>query len=793
MARGTRKGMTEDELKTLVDGYVVQSVGYIGGTLSEQRRKAMEYYQQELFGNEQDGRSQFVTSDVQDTIEWMLPSLIEIFVANDKAVVFSPTGEEDVEAAEQATDYVNHVLNTDGNNSFTLFYQWFKDALLSKNGIAKAWAEEINTVNEEYYEGLTQIQVVELYNDDDNELLGATQRIDPETGQPVWDVNVRVTKAKRQIRTAGVPPEEFLISRRATSIEDAVFCGHRQRKTQSDLILMGYDRKTIENLPSHDAGGEYNDERVTRYSRDEEFAYTHDGGGLDDPASREIWINEVYVRCDFDGDGIAELRRVVSAGSGDNGTLLENELCPYSRPPFYSLCPVPITHKFFGLSIADLTMDIQRIRSELMRQMLDAQFLANNPRHAVVENETTIEDMLVSRPGGIVRVTRPEAMPQPIQTLPPSQTTYNLLEFITGERESRTGVTKYGQGLDSGTLNDTASGINQLMTAAQMRIKLIARIFAETGVRELMLGVHELVCKYQDTSRTIQLRNTWIDVDPREWSDRQNMTIEVGLGAGNKEMQLLHMDGMAETQAAIVQVQGGVEGPIVHAKHIYALANKRAELAGFKQADIFFGDPEDEANKPPEKPQAPDPEQIKAQAEMQKEQMRVQADIEKTKAQLDQKAQEAAAKAQEAQAKVSLEAEEAAAKLELERGKLAQERQEHEDKMALEYEKLNAEREANSLDVISRHVEKSNAERDKLTRESELLNQKNGYERDAADRAAREAEYEARSRVKSVSVQRDAGGRITGATVTEEGQPASNVSVNRGADGKIAGATVKNE
>ena len=758
--------MSEDELLGLVDQHIIQSVGYIGGTLSEQRRQAMQYYLGEPFGDEQEGRSQVMLTDVQDTVEWMLPSLIEIFVSNDKAVQFTPVGEEDVQAAEQETDYVNHVFYKD-NEGFNILYTWFKDALLSKNGLVKAVARHHQTVNNDEYEGLTEIQLAELGENAELDFLAVSEQVDETTGQITFNCTVRRTRDKKRIHIEPIPPEQFLISRRSASIEEAEFVGQRLRKSQSELILMGYDPEIVQRLPSHDEE-EYNEERYTRFVRDEEYPYAYEGG-VNHAASREIWITECYFRADYDGDGIAELRKIVVAGTGNN-ELLENEVWDHERPPFYDICPTPITHKFFGLSVADLTMDIQRIRSVLLRQMLDAQYLANNPRHSVVQTEVNLDDMLVSRPGGLVRITRPEAHPQPLLTQPPQQTTYNLFEFMTGERESRTGVSRYTQGLDPGSLNDTASGINQLMTAAQMRVKLIARLFAENGVKKLFLGIHELVRKHQDVGRTIRLRNRWIEVDPTSWQERTDLTVEVGLGTGNKEAQLLHLDSLGQAQAAIIQVQGGVNGPIVHARHVYNLMEKKAELAGFKQPDLFASDPDDPQNQPePQQPQ-PDPDVIKLQADMQKARLELQA-----------KQAESAAKLQQA-------ADEAADKIQLEYDKLAVQRQEHQDEMALSYAQLGMEQEAKAFELAAQRSEREAADEAKFSRDSELLRQKSQY--DAQARNAEGSEQVRGGGKKQVEVVRGKGGKISGAKITDEGGGTKNVKINRGADGRIEGAVV---
>lgn len=777
--------MTEDELLALVGQHIEQSVGYIGGALTQQRAQAQRYYQSQPFGDEIDGRSQYITTDVADTIEWMLPQLLEPFVAGDRVVRFNAFGPEDVESADQESDYVDWIFMNQ-NKGFMILYAWFKDALLSKVGVVKAWAELIQTVQNEEYEGLTEYQVMELYDDPEIEILNGSEAGFDELAGPLYNLTVKRTKDKQSIKVAVIPPEHFLISRRAITIEDAAFTAHRERQTESELILEGHDPELVRSLPAFD--DDLNQEHVSRYSLDDQYPYDYDVTTTR-AANREIWTTECYIRADWDGDGIAELRRVKIAGSvgsviseGRTGTvMLVNEAWPHERPPFYSLCPQPITHKFFGMSIADMVMDIQHVRSTLVRQMLDAQYLANNPRFAVWEDMVTMDDMLVSRAGGQVRTDGPPS--EAIMALPsmePSPTTYNLLGFMTEERESRTGVNRVSQGIGADAVSDTASGQNQLMTASQTRIKLIARIFAEGGVAELFRGIHELVRKHQDVTRTIRLRNKWVEIDPSEWSERMDTTVEVGLGASNRDLQLMHLDGIAQSQAMIVQSQGGIDGPLIHARHIYNMMNKREELATYKEPNLFCGDPDDPANAPaPKPPPPPDPAILKIQADMQKAaaELKVKGELEKAKL---QKAGE------EAQAKMKLEYEKLVLEREEAEAKLTQDRQEHEDKMAFQYAELEAEREGHSMDVLDKQIERSRAEHDakgkgiEASREhGESVKESTAAEavveqmraenlRLQGELLEKEAEAAGATRTKRSVVERDKSNRITG-VVTHEG------------------------
>jgi hypothetical protein len=292
-------------------------------------------------------------------------------------------------------------------------------------------------------------------------------------------------------------------------------------------------------------------------------------------------------------------------------------------------------HRHVGLSIADLVMDIQLIRSTLMRQYLDGMYLANNGRYAI-SDRVNLDDMLVSRPGGVVRV---QGMPGEGHIMPlvhPNTGSYAIegLTYLDTQKENRTGITKYNQGLDSNSLNKTASGINAIMGAAQQRLELVARVFAETGVKRLFSLVHELLKKHSDKPTIFRLRNQWVPVDPRQWQTRTDMTVSVGLGNGNKDAQLAHLMSIMQVQQQAIQI--GVTDP----KKIYNAAKRLAENAGFSDGDEFFTDPSGQQQQPPK------PEQAKMQADMQAKQAQIQADMQIEQAKLQNSIQLEQAKLQ---------------------------------------------------------------------------------------------------------------------------------------------------
>ena len=629
----------EEELLGRVKLEITDALGYHNDELSYQREKAQEYYYALPFGNEVEGRSQFVDSTVQDTIEWIKPSLMRIFAQGDEMVKFSPHGPEDVETAEQATDYVNYVFTKD-NPGWEILYSWFHDALLEKNGIVKIWWDDYGTPEREEYANLTE---------EDLEILlapGTVDVVEHTTNEDgTHDVVVLRTEYGGKICIENVPPEEFLITREAKSIEDARFVCHRVRKTMSELREMYPDQGfTAEDIGAGDDYFPFNTERQTRFAYDNT---NHRFFGPDpntEEAMQEYWLNECFIRTDYDGDGVAELRKVCVAGN----YIFSNE--EVDKAPFLSITPVKIPHKFYGLSVADLVMDLQLIKSTLMRNLMDNFYSQNYGRYAVLEGQANLDDLLTQRPGGIVRVKSPNAI-TPLATPSLEPYTFQMLQYLDDVREQRSGVNKNTQGLNSDALTShtTATAVNAVMTNAQSRVELIARQFAETGVKSLMFRIYELLLKNQDRARVVQLRNEWVTVRPDAWSDKMDCSVSVALGNGSKDQQMAHLSQMI--QFAAQAMQGGL--PIVTPENMYNLGASLIKAMGYQNVDEYLTKP------PPPQPQQPSPEEQMQQMEMQvkfKELEIKQGELQAKFAKIQQDAQEAAVDAQLKAAELSLEA-----------------------------------------------------------------------------------------------------------------------------------------
>ena len=647
--------ITEERLKAILSAEVNRAVGYVGGEISEQRAEALEYYDGDPdagpLTNRQEGRSSVVSTDVRDTVEWVLPSLLRVFTAGDQVVEFDPQGEEDIPQAEQETDYVNHAILKD-NPGFLIFYTWMKDALIQKNGYVKCWWDETEEETREEYEGLTEIELAMLDQHQDVDITEHSQRQLDFMGQPiaVHDVAVRRTNTRGRLKIENIPPEEFLISPRARSIEDAPMVGTRTKKTPSDLLQMGVDQATIDRLPSYNEP-EYNEERTRRFNKDEEWPEQH--SEIHD-SMREIWIYECFLHIDYDGDGINELRKITWGGNNVD-VILFNDVV--DKIDIYDITPIPMPHKHFGKSLADLVSDLQVLKSVLWRQYLDNLYNVNNVGYEVPEGaqgDNTIEDLLTSRPNRIVRTAAPGLL-KALDTPMLGPWALQMMDFAQSEIEKRTGVTKYNQGLDADTLNDTASGIAKIQAAANQRIELIARIFAETGFKSLFLAAHRLIRQNQDQERILQLRNQWVAVDPSQWKDRMDLTVNVGLGMGNKDQMLLHLQMIHQHQMEMIQVQGGMNGPLVTPTHLYKTYEAIVNNADLKQPHLYFMDPESPRARQQGQQQQPDPAQLMMQLEMQKLQIQQQFEQAKLRAEQEMKQMELQAEDARKRAEMALE------------------------------------------------------------------------------------------------------------------------------------------
>lgn len=618
--------LSDAEVLTLTEARVRDGVGYLTSSMQAHREKAAKYYRGDAFGNEVAGRSEVVSRDVAQYVDTVMPSLMRIFASGDEVVAFEPMEPGDEAAAEQASDYVNWIWNNQ-NPGFKIFHDWFKDALLNKLGVVKIWWDEAIERTREEYQGLTVEEFAILQGDPDVEIsdLEAIAAIGPD-GMPTQAFNVVVSRKNvmGQCVVEPLPGEEFIFGRRAKSDTDADVLAHRGRKTRSDLIEIGYDRDLVDTLFMGD-DGTLTSERITRFADVDDVPIRMSNPG---DTSAEVEVIEAYLRLDRDEDGIAEYLKVVYSGK----TVLEVE--EVDDHPFAILSPILMPHRLVGMSLADSLFDIQLIKSTLLRQYLDNAYLQNMPQLGVVDGQVNVDDVLTRRPGGIIRMKNPNAL-IPLPTQPLGGDAFAMIEYWDSVAEQRTGATRYNQGLDADTLNKTASGINLIQNAAAQRLELIARIYAETGVKRAFKRILSLVCKHQQKPRMIRLRNQWVPMDPRGWKDGMDITVSVGLGNGNKDQIVAHMMTLLQMDQQIIQMQGGAQGPLVTMENVYAKLKKLLAAVGLKGVEQYYTDPKNAPQQAPQPPPEVMKAQMEAQARMQETQAKLAADQQKAQMQAE--------------------------------------------------------------------------------------------------------------------------------------------------------------
>jgi GrpB-like predicted nucleotidyltransferase (UPF0157 family) len=700
--------MAQNELMSIIQAEIDDAIGFIESETVEQRKQALEAYLRQPYGNEVEGKSQIVTGEVAEAIDGALPSLVRIFTGSDNIVVFEPQGPRDEASAKQATDYCNWVFNRD-NAGVAILHDWFKDALMQKNGIVKAYWENKEDITKERYFDLSDDELAMLMSDETMEIVEQDTTelpiIDP-MGQPVVDpmgmpvmsathnVVVQQKKKSGKVTIENVPPEEFLISKKARTIADSPFVAHRQMLTRSDLVAMGFNKKQIEGLQMGDALA-YTPERVARYAAGEQPYQTQ----TDDPSMQEIEVFECYVKTDMNGKGIAALTQVFYASNeilqDEDGKEMVEEV---DYVPFHSICPIPIPHKFFGNSLADRTVDLQLIKTTITRQMLDNLYLTNNARVVAVEGQVNLDDLLTSTAGGVIRAKSQGAVQQLVVQNVANQA-FPMLQYLDTVQSKRTGVSDASQGLDPAILqNVTAAAVASMQQAGAGKIELMARIFAETGVKSLFQGILHLLCKYQDKARMVRMRGEFVEFDPRTWANQYDVSINVGLGAGNRQEQMAMLSMVLAKQEQLI-AQYGPANPYVSPAQYRGTLGRMVEIAGFKDSAEFYKaiTPEQDqalSNPPPQQQQMPPEVQAimaRTQAEIQANQAKAQADIQ-LKQQQQQIDMEMAQ--QKAVLEMQMMREKEAAKLQLEREKqqayFAMKQQEFEAEAQLKAMKIGA-------------------------------------------------------------------------------------------------------
>jgi hypothetical protein len=651
----TKRELSDGDLLAIIRAHRADSLGVEDGDLSDDRAKALDHYHGRPYGNEQEGRSQIVSRDLAEAVDWAMPAIMNAFTQSGSLGVFDPVGPDDEAAAEQESDYVNQVIMKD-NPGFILLHDAIKDTLLLKNGYVKHSWDVTTKITEDEYSGMTMDEIMQMVTKLEGqgakvEILGAeavTTTIQAPAGPmplETWDLRLKVTRTKGKACIEAVPTEEVRVSKRARgSMQDSPFNEHVTRKTRSDLIEMGMDRDFVNDLTPY---GE-RDNSTQSFARDSVSDESDSTLGVNgDRSMDEIEYCEAYIRVDWDGDGIAELRKVVTVNDklppGDEW----NE--PISAVPLTAFVAKRMPHRHVGESLDDELSDLQEIKTVLMRQLLDNIYLTNNVQW-IVNERVNLRDFMESLPGGVKRVSGNEPVlgcAEPVMTTPIVGQILPVVDYMDQIKEGRTGISRASTGMDPDTLKQATKGaFLENLNRASQKLQMITRMLAETGVKELVLQVHALLLKHQDRARVVQMRGKWVQVNPQEWQERTDMTAKVGLGTGNEEEKrekLLLISGLQDKLAA---------AGLVDPQHAYAMFEDLAKTLGFEQPEKFALSPDSQefkqkmANqKPPVNPLV-EVEQAKGQFTMQGKQMDAKA-----------KLQECDAKLQADNAKAQIEAE----------------------------------------------------------------------------------------------------------------------------------------
>ena len=655
--RKKNEKLTTDEIEILVGEMIDEAQSFIEEVLSPERERATDYYYGRPFGNEDEGRSQVVSTDVRDTVQSMLPSLMRVFYGPERSVEYRPRRKEDIQAAQQATDYANLILLED-NDGFTMMWGVFKDALVRKTGFVKWWWEPHTEISERSYTGLTEAEYETMLVDSEIEISDDFVNPVELDGQifNTYDLTATRTTEEGRIRVEAIPPEEVLWNRNARTLEQALIVVHSSEPMVSDLVALGFDQKQLEPLagPSQLQRHAFEGD-ARRFDRG-----AHSEEEEQDPATRPIRYDEAYALLDRNGDGHVQLTKVCMAG--DAHEILEREgkdgkkepaIEAMDHLPIALFCPDPEPHTLVGLSMADYTMDLQKIKSSVFRGTLDSMNLALNPRTEFVEQQVNLKDLLNTEIGGLVRVKQPGMIREVAHRFLGGDT-LPMLNYIDDVRATRTGQSKASQGLDPDILQSTTkTAVSATMSKAQERLEIVARIFAETGMKQLFRGLLKTIIQHQDIPRIVRLRNEYVEVDPRTWDAKMDVVVNVALGAGTNEEKLAILQGISEKQAQLLTQLGPMGNPLVSLTKYRNTLARMTELAGFKNPEEFWNplteEQEQQMAQQAQEAQAQQPQGDPAtQALVEVEQAKAQVQAQKNQADLVFKQEELEFKRQEA-------------------------------------------------------------------------------------------------------------------------------------------------
>jgi len=613
--------LSDKEIVALIDNQVGLSVGFADSELSTERAKVMEYYNGTKPAPHHDGNSKYVSLDVYNAVQSMQAALLETFSAGNKTVRFAPQNEDDVPKAKIATEYTDYVVHRQ-NDIYKVMSQAIHDGLIARAGITKVFWDSMTESEFEEFESITSDELDLLLAQENVELVDSTT---DELG--LVSGSIEIIHDTSKVCIENVAPEEFLIEAQAKSLEDVNFVAHRTSKTITDLRNEGYDEELISQIGEHnDVDISTDTEITTRFEATGNYKGSKDTNYQDQ--IRSVLVTEAYIELDVEGSGVAELCRVIKAGN----VLLEKE--KVSRLPFLAFVPLPVPHAFYGVNYAERVIPTQNARTVLTRSILDHAVLTNNPRYMVQKGGlTNARELLDNRVGGIVNVSRPDAI-SPMPQAPLNPFIFQTINLLDEDRENNTGVSALSQGLnkDAVSKQNSAALVEQLATMSQQRQKVIARNFASQFVKPLYQMVYQLVAENETQEKIVELAGNYVPINPQSWREKRDVVIELNLGYGEQEREAAKYLAMHQQFSNDPNLS-----KMYTPQNQYALASKILDLSGIKEVSAYLTDPQ---NIPPSPPNPAEQMQMQM-AQKQLEIQERQTAIAEQRLQLDAQMQQA--------------------------------------------------------------------------------------------------------------------------------------------------------
>ena len=574
--------LSKTEIEGIVAGEEANAIGFIGGgsEFEKKRTKLLEYYKQQPFGDEIEGQSSVVTSDVADVVESMLPSILRLFIQRKQIARFESDTVEAEEEAKEKTQYANWVFFKQ-NPGGLILHSMIKDALLQFTGMVKVFIDKTDDESPEKYRGLDRLELAKLRADDDFQIEEVEIEEDPGVdGRKLFSVRGIRKKKNKKIAMVNIPPEEMIINKDARDFVRPRIIGHRSPKTRSDLVKMGFNRDVVANLPADQGTISTKEGSIERRL---EFSPTSAEGNAVDPSQEKIWLGEYYLPIDINEDGVSEYYKIFFAGT----KLLEKPE-RVDDHPFGVAVPIPMPHTAIGSCPAEQVADIQFWKSTLVRQMNNNIYQNNYGGHAVNEN-VQLDDLLTPRAAMLVQVEGKNPVQNDIMQLGVTPIVGEILtaiEYADTTRETRTGITRHNQGLDADSLNKTATGFKGMMDASQQRMYLIAALVALNGVTQLMEKIIKLAGRFQNEETQINVFGQVLDIDPGSWANNLRCEVDVGRGVGDSDKIISNLFAIYNEQKALKEA-GSL---MVDEEKMFAALDEIIVEIGLKDGGKYFND-----------------------------------------------------------------------------------------------------------------------------------------------------------------------------------------------------------